>query len=208
MVSLAKWERWFVCLLFLLSVAIRFLYLSEISHNPYFDHPRLDALYHDIWAQSIASGNIIGNDVFFRAPFYPYFLGALYALAGHNYVVPRVVQHILGSLCVVLLYVLARKLFGRLTAVLASLLAATYAVLIYFEGELLFDSILTFLCVVLSVVVYSRKGQQGRMHWFVVGFVFGIICITRPTFFPFVLGLVAYAIILYRKTHGDRKSVV
>jgi len=102
MQQLTKWERWFLCLLILCSFLLRFIHLSEIRHTPFFDHPRLDALYHDIWAQSIASGNVVGDEVFFRAPLYPYFLGSIYALAGHNYLMPRIVQHLLGSIGIIL----------------------------------------------------------------------------------------------------------
>jgi tetratricopeptide (TPR) repeat protein len=206
--SIAKWERWFLLSLFIFSLALRLFYLSEIRHNPFFEHPRLDALYHDTWAQSIASGNIIGDEVFFRAPLYPYLLGLVYAVFGHNYLISRVIQHLLGSLTVILLYFLARRLYSPKTAVIASLLAATYAIVIYFEGELLFDSLLLFLCVALFFLIYRRNHQPTFRSWFQIGLLFGIICITRPPFLPFLIPLVGYTIFLYRKPYGWQKTRV
>ncbi len=40
----------------------------------------LDALFHHEWAQEILAGDFWGDEVFFRAPFYPYLLAFLYKL--------------------------------------------------------------------------------------------------------------------------------
>ena len=191
---LERWERWFLAALVLVSLALRGIYLLEIRNNPFFDHPRLDALFHDKWAESIAAGDIVGEEVFFRAPAYPYFLGGLYALFGHNYVVPRVVQHLIGILSLVFLYLLSRRLCGRGAAVLASSLASLYAVLIYFEGELLFDSLLVFACLAWLLLVERYRPGASPVHWLMIGAVYGVVCCIRPPFLaiaPFIFaGLV------------------
>ena len=191
---LKRWEWWFVGGLFVLSLALRLIYLSQIRENPFFEHPRLDALYHDRWAQSIAAGNILGNETFFRAPFYPYLLGTLYALFGHDYFVPRLFQHLLGALSVVLVFLLARRFFDSLTAIVASLLAATYAVLIYFEGELLFESLLAFLCLLWLLCLDRARERSTMTRWLTVGFVYGLICITRPPFLVLIVPLFGYEV--------------
>ena len=101
--TVTRRERWFVLILFAGAFLLRILYLFEISHQPLFTYLVSDAEFHDSWAQSIANGNLLGNSVFFRAPLYPYFLGCIYWIAGHNDIVARVVQHFLGSAGVVLL---------------------------------------------------------------------------------------------------------
>ena len=55
-----------------------------------------DARGYDQWAQRLAGGDWIGTDVFYQAPLYPYFLGAIYALAGHDLMAVRIVQAVLG----------------------------------------------------------------------------------------------------------------
>ena len=186
---LKSWERWFLAGLIVLSLCIRFMYLLEIRGNPFFDHPRLDALFHDKWAESIAAGDIVGEEVFFRAPVYPYFLGSLYAIFGHNYVVPRVAQLLLGTLSAVFLYFLTRRLCGGVAAALASSLASLYAVLIYFEGELLFDSLLVFVCLAWLLVVERYRESPTPIRWLIIGVVYGIVCCIRPPFLaiaPFI----------------------
>jgi tetratricopeptide (TPR) repeat protein len=179
---LTSGERWFLIAIFTCAIAFRIVYILEIQNNPFFEHPRLDALFHDKWATTIASGELVGDKVFFRAPAYPYFLGMLYATFGHNYVVPRIVQHVLGALGLLALYFLARRMFGIRTAILASTLALFNPILMYFEGELLFDSLLALMCLVWLVVVERCKERPSFVRWLFVGFVFGIICCIRPLF--------------------------
>lgn len=179
---LRSWERWFLLGLILSALTIRLAYLLEIRENPFFTHPRLDALFHDKWAESIAAGDVIGDEVFFRAPVYPYFLGGLYAIFGHNFVVPRIAQHLIGVLSLVVLFLLARRLCGTATAVLASTLASLYAVLIYFEGELLFESLLVFSCLVWLLLVERSREHPTLTNWLSVGVVYGVVCCIRPPF--------------------------
>lgn len=190
--SLSNREWGFLLIIFGLAVGLRATYLLQIKDNPFFDHPRLDALFHDRWAQTVASGDVVGDKVFFRAPAYPYFLGALYAIFGHNYVVPRVAQQLIGAVGLVLLYLLARRMFGIPVAVVASILCSFYAVLVYFEGELLFESLLVFACMVWLLMVRTHEGTSFRRSFF-LGIVYGIICCIRPPFLaiaPFLfLGL-------------------
>ena len=188
-------ERWFLVAVVLCSLILRLIYLAEVRHNPFFEHPRLDALFHDIWAQGIASGDVIGNKVFFRAPFYPYFLAAFYAVFGHNYVVPRIAQHLLGILSLVVLYLLARRLFGIRTAVAATLLASFNAILIYFEGELLFDSLLVLACLIWLLIIEKCREQHSPRLWLWAGIVYGVICCIRPPFLaiaPLLFGGLAW----------------
>jgi 4-amino-4-deoxy-L-arabinose transferase-like glycosyltransferase len=112
--------------IFVLALALRIIYLLQIKANPHFFSPTMDPLYHDAWAQNIAGGNWIGSKVFFRAPFYAYFLALVYKIFGHSYIVPRVIQHLLGSVSCVLIYSLAKKLFNRTVAIVSGIIAATY----------------------------------------------------------------------------------
>ena len=48
-----------------------------------------DARGYDAWARRLAAGDWIGTDVFYQAPLYPYFLGVVYALAGHDLLAVR-----------------------------------------------------------------------------------------------------------------------
>jgi tetratricopeptide (TPR) repeat protein len=182
-------ERLFLLGVFLLAFILRLIYLLQIKSNPHFFSPTMDPLYHDIWAQNIAGGNWIGSKIFFRAPFYAYFLAIVYKIFGHNYIIPRVIQHLVGSFSCILVYSVAKRLFNRKVAMVASLIAATYGMFIYFEDELLLDSFLVFFDLLLILFLLRAKNNPKFLNWFVCGIILGFSSITRPNilfFIPFV----------------------
>ena len=128
---------WAMAAIFLWALLLRLIYVRQISSNPFFSRPVMDPGYHDEWARAIASGDWIGKEAFFRAPLYPYFLGVIYRLFGPDYLTPRIIQAVLGSISCVLLYLITRRLFGERAALLAGAAAGAYGMLIYFDAELL-----------------------------------------------------------------------
>ena len=182
-------ERIWILAIFLLALALRIIYLLQIKNNPHFFSPAMDPLYHDVWAQNIAGGNWIGGKVFFRAPFYAYFLALVYKIFGHSYIIPRVIQHLIGSFSCVLVYFLAKRLFNRTVAIVSGFIAATYGMLLYFEGELLLDSFLVFFDLLLILFLLKARDNRKFSTWFVCGIILGFSAITRPNilvFIPFV----------------------
>jgi tetratricopeptide (TPR) repeat protein len=192
-------EKLFLTALFLFAFFLRLIYLLQVKSNPFFYNLSLDPLFHDLWAKSIASGDLIGQGVFFRAPFYPYFLGIIYKIFGHDLFLARLIQHLIGSFSVILIYLLARKLFDRRVAVIAGLLAATYWILIYFEGELLLDCLLVFLGTFLLLQLYRAADRPTFWNWFLAGIVLGLFAITRPNILAFVPFILLWLLIYFRK---------
>jgi tetratricopeptide (TPR) repeat protein len=175
-----KKEIFFLVFIFLFSFALRLIYLLQIRTNPHFSTLSLDPLYHDVWAQTIAQGDWIGNSVFFRAPFYPYFLAIIYRIFGHNYFIPRLIQHLIGSFSCILIYFLAKKIYNKNVAIISSLITATYGMLISFEAELLLDFFLVFFDTLLILLLLKAKDSPKRSLWFICGIVLGFSAITRP----------------------------
>lgn len=200
-------ERWFLVSLALFALALRVAYLVEIYGTPLVTHLRLDEQFHRSWAESIAAGNILGDKIFFRAPFYPYWLGTIFALFGHGTLLPRVIQHLLGIGSVVLLYVFARSMFGKPTATIAAILMASYAFLIYLEDRLLFESILIFQILLLAVVLLRAIEKPSLLRWLGAGILLGLICITRPVFLPFLPGILLAQAWSYRDRVGWNRTL-
>jgi len=202
------WERWFLPGLIVLSIGLRVVFLSQVYDNPFFNNPTSDAYYYDAQAQSIAGGDVLGRDVFFRAPGYPYLLGLIYATFGHSYLTVRIIQHLLGVAALVLLYLLAHRLFNPTVAAVAAVLMALYPVLMYFEGQLLFDSFLTLLCLSWLLLLCHTRETPVVRRWLLVGFLYGLICVTRPTFLPFTVPLFGYEIWRWFKRAGKGKALL
>jgi Tfp pilus assembly protein PilF len=198
-------EAYFIVGLFIFAFALRFIYLVEIKGTPMFDAPAMDAEYHDQWARTILAGEDFTEGVFFRAPLYPYFLGAIYRVFGHSYFVPRLIQFLIGSLSCVLIYLLGRKVFNRRTARIAGLVACLYGVLIYFEGELLIPVLLVFLDLVLILTFLQTKEKRSYMMWVLCGAILGISALARPNILLVGLAFLIY-ILLCLKAESKIRS--
>ncbi|MCH7549197.1 MAG: tetratricopeptide repeat protein [Candidatus Krumholzibacteriota bacterium] len=173
-----------------LAFALRmlFLYLNQ-RNNPVFHFPIMDALYHHDWATDILSGETHGGDVFFRGPFYPYLLAALYRISDSSITFVVFCQHLLGTFTAGLVFLLAREYFSPRVALLAGLGAAAYWPAIYFEGDLLIVTTFIFLNT-LSFLFFAKAQKHHSLKWFfLAGIVLGTSAITRPSIFvlfPFV----------------------
>jgi 4-amino-4-deoxy-L-arabinose transferase-like glycosyltransferase/Flp pilus assembly protein TadD len=167
-----------------IAAIVRLIFFLTYFSSPEWSQLLVDSLFHDRWATSIASGNVVGEDPFFRAPLYIYILGALYALLGHSLIVARIFGHLVGLLSVYLTYCIASRLFSRKTAIIAALIHSFYPIAIYFESELLVESFFTFL-MELSIYFLFVAGDKRRSKWyFLTGLIFGLAAITRPVILP------------------------
>jgi tetratricopeptide (TPR) repeat protein len=197
--QVSRGEVVFLACLVTTALALRIGYHYEMRGDPIVENLQLDEQFHDRWAQAIAKGDAVGEGVFFRAPLYPYLIGITYWIFG---IVPdaiRILQHLLGAVLVGLVYFLTRYLFGRTAALVASLLAVFYSVLIYFEGRLLFDSSLTFLITLWLVLVVLLAGKPEWPRYALFGLLFGLICTMRPPFLALALPLLGYLVWTYLK---------
>ena len=158
---------------------------NRAAGNPLHEVPVMDALYHDLWARDILAGNWIGDEIYFRAPLYPYLLALVYRL-GAGITGAILVQHVLGALSTVLVYLLARRSFAPRVALVAGLLAAAYWPFLHFEGDLLIVTLVVFLDI-LALLLLTVALQGGRrLPLLAGGFVLGLSAITRPSILIFL----------------------
>jgi tetratricopeptide (TPR) repeat protein len=180
-------SRYFIALaIFAGAFLIRLVYFLQIKANfPGWDTPTIDPLFHDLWARQIASGDLLGTGPFFRAPFYAYFLGLIYAVFDHSLAAARIVQHLIGSLTCALIFLFADRFFNRRIALLSGIAAVFYWVFIYFEDELLLDSLLTLMSLILIWLLLRAVKSAKLKTFFLAGIVLGLTAITRPNYLAF-----------------------
>ncbi|MDF1837311.1 MAG: glycosyltransferase family 39 protein, partial [Planctomycetota bacterium] len=128
-------ERWGLVILLLLAFAFRLINVLAMRDNPRFDAPVMDGLYHLDWARALMAGESFQEGAFFRAPLYPWFMAAVLKVTGGSLLALRVVQCLLGVATVALTLLIARQCFGRSAGWLGGVVAATYWVLVYVDGE-------------------------------------------------------------------------
>lgn len=152
--------------IFVCALAVRLFYVLETESSVLaHDHFFLDPHVHDLLALRIATENFWGDEPFFRAPLYPYFLGILYRIFGHDYLIPRVVQALIGAVSCIFVFLIGKRIFGHVVALLAALLASFYWILIYYDGEFLIPVLSVFLNLLLLFLLL-RKTEPGRSENF------------------------------------------
>jgi tetratricopeptide (TPR) repeat protein/4-amino-4-deoxy-L-arabinose transferase-like glycosyltransferase len=120
-----------------LALALRLAHLVALEHSPFGEALVLDARYYDAWAKQIAAGTWVATSPFWVDPLYAYVLAVIYAVAGHNLLLPRILNLVLGVATAALVARLAQRTWqSRLAALIAALLAITCIPMLYFEGQL------------------------------------------------------------------------
>jgi len=197
-----RWQRadtaWVVAIV-LFALTLRLIYVGQLRSSPDFDHPAMDALYHDQWAQAIATGERFVEGAYFRAPLYPAFLGLIYTVCGHDYLAPRLAQAVLGALSCGLLYLVGRLVFARWVAGVAGLAAGSYWILIYLDGELLIPPLIVFLDLLLILCLLQAYRRPAAWLFALAGVLLGLSAIARPNILLFGPGIVAWLLWLHRR---------
>ncbi len=147
-------------------------------------------------AKRFASGNwIIKKGDISRGPGYIYFLGLIYKLSGNSYTVVRFIQHFLGILSGIFIFLLGKRLFNRKTAFVAVFLYAFYFPAVCFEGTFLMASFLTFL-LTLGLWCFIKAFQDGiKKFYFLSGLVYGWAFLCRPNNILLPIFLVIYLVV-------------
>jgi len=193
---------WLIAIL-AVAFALRLVFLLVLKAKwPGFDTPSIDALYHHVWAQRIAGGDIFSGGPFFRAPLYPYFLAAVYALFGTNFVAVFLIQILIGVGTVALTFVLGRHLFDERIAVLAAALVAVNGVMVFYELQLLLDFLTAFLFLPILIFLSRGKNRFTAKDMFLAGLFCGLFAVTRPN----ILALVPLFIGWIYLSGNDRKA--
>jgi len=171
----------------LIAVLVRIFYVIQLQDSVFYGNYVLDSTVIDNWARDIASGDLLGENPFFRAPLYPYVAGLLYSVFGETPLPVIIYQNILGLLTVILTFFYARYLFSQRIATIAGFAAALWPTLIYFEGELMITTTAVFLSTASIVSLHLALEQRKHWKYLIAGIILGIAAVARPTILPIVL---------------------
>jgi tetratricopeptide (TPR) repeat protein len=191
--------RWLALAIVALAFGLRVAYVLQSRASPYFDAPDMDPLFHLEWARAWASGEAFTEEAYFRAPLYPWFLGLCLRLFGESLLVPRLIQAALGASTVWTCWWIGRRGFGERVGLLGALFAAVYWVSIYFEGELLVESLsvpLSFAALAVSLDLWERPAWKRAA---LAGMLFGLSAIARPNVLALMPFLAAWLWVAARR---------
>ncbi len=189
-------KRSYVLGIFLVALAVRLVHVYQLRASPFFDILLGDAHGYDEWARRIAGGEWIGRDVFYQAPLYPYFLGAIYRLIGHNLLAVRIIQATIGSMSCALLALSGQRFFSPKVGLVAGIGLAIYAPAIFFDG-LLQKSVLDvfFLSLSLWLISLLLDQRDDRRIWLALGVAMGALSLTRENALVFIVVILAWCLV-------------
>ena len=188
-------RRWLIAILvlaYLLRIGVALEY--QASH-PWADRPVIDEASYERWALEVASGDFVGDGVFFQEPLYPYALGLVFALADdvevdeggrpvtvatrRHRTAARHAQAFLGVVLVWLVHAVTRRAFGARAALFAALGIACYRPLLLMPSLLLKPNL--FLPVAFGVVaaILAAHERDTRARWYGVGVLAGAAALLR-----------------------------
>ena len=177
-----------VVAVFALALSARLYYLHEIRASPLFTAPVVDARTYTEDARYLSDVSFAGRPApCWQPPLYPVLLGVLFALAGDDLYLPRLIQAVIGALVCVLICLLGR-VFGAGVGLGAGFAAALYGPLIYFGGELL-PTLLA--CCLNLLVLLLAIGEGGWGRWLAAGVLLGLSALAVANvllFAPVLLG--------------------
>jgi tetratricopeptide (TPR) repeat protein len=185
-----------------IALALRVAYFVTYTGHPEFRTPMLDSEWFHEQALAIRAGDWNAHEATFRGPLYPLFLAGVYLLTRPDPAAARLVQLLLGGLTVLLVAHLGRRLFGAAAGIVSGVLAAFYWILIYYEGEILIESLLPLLTVLvlLSLLRADRSGSLGR-H-LLAGALLALFAAARPNILLFLPAAVVWC-----GVRGTRKGI-
>jgi len=180
-------DRAFMIAVFLVALGLRLLYLRRVMTDPGYLATGGDGPVYDALAWSIASGE--GVPASFREGYpllllgYVWFAGAVYTIAGHSYFILCAVQSVLGALACVLLFLVARQLFGLATARVAAIFAALSFSLLFAAAAIGHQAVDVFLTLLItwSLVRVVEDRRADSLAWATIGVLLGCAIAVRET---------------------------
>jgi 4-amino-4-deoxy-L-arabinose transferase-like glycosyltransferase len=186
-------------MIFLLALAIRLIYLAEISKSPAFRVPIIDSATYDEHARSLIAGGGFDGRFFWQGFFYPFYLAVVYLATGGSMLWARLVQIVLGSLVCVGVYRLGSIIFDRTAGVAAGAIAALYGPLIFYDVEILDAGFSSIWAMALIMIVLRAEIAKCVWHALLVGACGALSVVTRATFLPFLIAACAWLVYVWWK---------
>ncbi len=198
-----------VLIIVALAVVVRVAYMAEVADHPLMTTTTGDPKVYDLRALEIASGKWLADDVFFHSsPVYPYILGITYRLFGHSYAAVRVIQSLFGIGSCLLIFSLARRLFGEREAIIAGVISALYVPFVFFDSEILMITYVIFFTLLSLRLLLSWADAPRAWLALASGGALGVSALGKPNLLLFVPAAVVWLLLALRWGGGAGRTSV
>ena len=140
---------------------------------------------------------IDGTPTHVRPPVYPIFLALVYKFFGRNYTIVHLIQTIISSLIIVLIYLLSNKFFNDIRiAFFSAMICAIWPAFIVYTGIIGTETLYSFIFILFLYFLYIAHTKLDIKYYILSGIVLGITNLTRSTivFYPLFLIVIEYLI--------------
>jgi 4-amino-4-deoxy-L-arabinose transferase-like glycosyltransferase len=195
-----------------LGVLLRLVHLLAVSSTPILSYHQTfgqsDMYMFDQWAQRIANGDVLGREVyhplnswqldaaplekwkawygespvFYKAPFYPYLIAALYRLSSDAMLPLALLQILAGAVSIVLLGRITGRIFGAAAGLGAALVYAAYAPDIHFDMVMLRGPWIILISLIATWQLLALHEHPGARRALGLGVIVGIAVLVNEGF--------------------------
>jgi Tfp pilus assembly protein PilF len=159
-------------LILLAALSIRIVSVLEMRKFPVYYHPQLDEMEYEGWGLQIASGQLLWHYIPIHSPGYAFFMAFNDKLSPYALTTSRLMQSFISAFTVLLIFILARKLFDERSALISAGLAALFWPMVYFQARLLpptFHICFMLLGLLAALSVDKRPASSGLLSGLCVG---------------------------------------
>lgn len=175
------------------ALVLRVISLHYLKSSPFFAALSLDDEYYDAWARAISRGDFVGHEVFYGLPLYPYLLGLLYFVSGHAIHAARIAQAVLDAASCVLLFSIGKRLFGRATGILASVIFALYGMSFFFDGFLTSAPLSALLSLSIVKCLFAVYDKANPARFIALGALLGVTALANSSVLASIPFIVIWA---------------
>jgi len=134
---------------------------------------------------------------------YPLFLSFIYSVTdgGNEYGIftVKMVQALLGTVTVMFIFFIAKKIGGLIAGIISAVFAAVYPAFLVVTAYHLTETLYNFVfCMYLYLQLIAFEKDKKIIH-LISGFTFGIVVMVRPTIFPLFAAIYFVEFLLKRK---------
>ncbi len=170
------------------ALLLRILLVLSLEGKPFFYVPIVDAAAFDRWANDIATRSFVGDRAFYQDPLYAYGLGIFYKVWGRDLLAARLVQAVIGTLGLWMLFEALRRFLGYKTAITALLIGAFSKAFMFYDAMLLKD----FLGVVAIEGSLLCWSLDRKWKWIAFGATLGLGSLVRGNMMLLVVAAAAF----------------
>jgi hypothetical protein len=207
---IAKNNLLFGIIVFILALSLRLAYLNQMDQGIYYNLLKMegtDCFRFIKWSFTLTEEGWLAGIDFPKSALYSYFLSAVFKIFGTKVYVARIIQMLMGSLTCLMVFTIGKRAFSPLAGLIAGIIAASYAPMIFYDGAILRANMITFLNTLLILLMLTCQDRLTMVRAVLLGIVHGLCILAKPNIIIFIPGIIIWLWLVAEK-FGTRKTLV